>query len=220
MFSRSILGEKNRKYESGGRKSTYWDETDLQHTAKEIISGLNLLSRLLIYHKYIDEVGKQSRRWFSATVWAKKIGNVDPRDENRHIVMRTIPTYRQRSQIGFKSSLNASNISQIHRSSRKIIETMFFSSILGEKNAKYESGVRKSTYCNATDFQPTAQQYKLCLNPLPFLLIYHKYMHEVGKLSGRFFPAEFSAKIIRNKKLGNENRYIVIRPISNLPLKK
>ena len=47
---------------------------------------------------------------------------------------------------------------------------------------------------DATDFQPTAQQDKLCLNPLPLLLIDHKYIHEVGKLSRRFFPAAFWAK--------------------------
>ena len=152
MFFRNILVEKNRKYESGGRKSTYCDATDYQTTARHVKSGLNLLSMLLIYHKYIDQVGKasircfpvafwvkknrsgdlggrkltyyyatdfqptaqqvksglnpfslllidhkyidqvgkQTRRYFSATFWSKKIGNVDLGDENRHTVMRPI----------------------------------------------------------------------------------------------------------------------------------
>ena len=72
---------------------------------------------------------------------------------------------------------------------------MFFRSILGEKIRKCGSGGRKSTYCDATDNQPTAQQVKLGLNPFPLLLIYHKYIHEVGKLSRRFTPAAFWAKI-------------------------
>ena len=128
------------------------------------------------------------------------------------------PTYRSTRQIGFKSSLYASNISQIHISSRKSTETMFCRSILGEKNTKYWSKGRKSTYCHTTDFQPTAQQVKLGLNPLPLLLIDHKYIVEVGKLSRRFFPAAFWAKIILNVNLGDENRNI--RPISNLQLNK
>ena len=120
----------------------------------------------------------------------------------------------------FKSPLNASSISQIHRSIRKTIETMFSRRILGENNPKSESGVRKSTYCYATDYQPTAQQVKLSLNPLPLLLINNKYIHEVGKQSRRFFPATFWAKIIRNVNLGDENRPTVMRTTPNLPLKK
>ena len=91
MFSRRILGEKNPKYESGGRKLTYCDATDFQPTAQEVKSGLNLLSMLLIYHKYIDQVGKASRGCFSATIWSEKIRNMNLGDENRHTVMRTTP---------------------------------------------------------------------------------------------------------------------------------
>ena len=143
---------------------------------------------------------------------------MDLGDENRRC--DRLPTYRSTGQIGFKSSLIASNISQIHRSCRKTTETMFFRSIFDEKYTKCGSGVRKSTYCDTTDFQPTAQQVKLDLYPLPFLLIHQKYIHEVGNLSRRFFPAVFWAKIIRNMNLGDENRPTVMRPISNLPLYK
>ena len=130
------------------------------------------------------------------------------------------PTYSSRSQIGFKSFLDASNTSQIHRSSRKTIETMFFRIFFGEKYPKYGSWGRKSTQCDATDIQPTAQQDKLGLIPLPLLLIDHKYIHEVGKLSRKYIPAAFSGKKIQNVNLGDENRHIVMRPISNLQLKK
>ena len=130
------------------------------------------------------------------------------------------PTYRSTSQIEFKSSLNASNTSQIHRSSRKTTETMFFRSIFDEKYTKCGSGVRKSTYCDTTDFQPTAQQVRLCLNPFSLLLIHHKYIDQVGKPSRRCFPAAFWAKNIRNVDLGDEKRHTVMRPIPNLPLNR
>ena len=221
MFFRCILGEKNPKCGSGGRKSTYCDATDSLPTAQLVKSGLNVLSMLLIYHKYIDEVGKQTRWSFSAAFWAKK-------------------------------------------------------------NPKYGSGGRKSTYCDKTDYQTTAHQAKLGLNPIALLLIYHKYIHEVGKLSRRFFSrsilgkkisemwiwgtkidilwcdrlrtyrstsqigfkssliASYRTQIhissrittetmffrnilgekIRNMYPGDENRHIVIRPISNLPINK
>ena len=115
-------------------------------------------------------------------------------DENRHTVMRPIPTYRSTSHIGFTSSLNASNTSQIHRSSRKTPENMFFRSNLAEKNPKCGSVGRKSTYCDTTDFQPTAQQVKLGLNPFSLLLIHHKYIDQVGKPSRRCFPQHFGRK--------------------------
>ena len=73
---------------------------------------------------------------------------------------------------------------------------------------------------DATDRVPTAQRVKLGLTPLPLLLIDHKYIHEVGKLSRKFIPAAFWAKKIRHVNLGDENRHIVMRPISNLQLKK
>ena len=117
---------------------------------------------------------------------------MDLGDENRRC--DRYPTYRSRSQIGFKSSLNASNVSQIHRSCRKTTETMFFGSIFDEKNPKCGSGVRKSTYCDTTDFQPTAQQVKLGLNPFSLLLIHHKYIDQVGKPSRRCFPQHFGRK--------------------------
>ena len=104
MFSRTTLGEKYPNCESGGRKSKYRDATDFLPTAKEDKLGLNPLSLLRTHHKYINEVGKPSRRCFPAAIWAK--------------------------------------------------------------NPKYESGGRKSTYCDATDFQPSAQQVKLGLNLL------------------------------------------------------
>ena len=129
-----------------------------------------------------------------------------------------IPTYRSTGQIGLKSSLNASNISQIHRSSRKSIETMFSRSILGEDKSKWGSGGRKSTYCDTTDFQHTAQQVKLGLNPFSLLLIDHKYIDQVGKASRRCSPVAFWVKKNRNCDLGDENRHIMMRPISNLPL--
>ena len=71
---------------------------------------------------------------------------------------------------------------------------MLSRSILGEKNQNFVWGELKSTYCDTTDIQPTAQQVKLSLNALPLLLIDHKYVHEVGKLSRRFIPAAFWAK--------------------------
>ena len=104
VFSRSILGEKYPKCGSGGRKSTYCEATYFQPTAQQVKSGLNLLSMLLIHQKYIDQVEKPPRRCFSASVWAKKIRNVDPGNENLHIVIRRFPTYRSTSQIQFKSS--------------------------------------------------------------------------------------------------------------------
>ena len=90
MFSRIILGEKKTKWGSGGRKSIYCEATDFQPTAQEVKSGLNLLSMLLVYNKYIEEVGKSPRRCFPTAFWAKKIRNVDLGDENRHTVMRPI----------------------------------------------------------------------------------------------------------------------------------
>ena len=119
--------------------------------------GLNPFSLLLLHHKYIDQVGKPSRRCFPATFWAKK-------------------------------------------------------------NPKCGSGGRTSTFCDATDFQPTAQQVKLGLNLLWLLLIYNTNIDQVGKPSRRCFPAAFSAKKIRNMNLGDENRHTVMRPISNLQL--
>ena len=91
---------------------------------------------------------------------------------------------------------------------------------MGEKNPKYESGGRKSTYCDATDSHPTAQQVKSGLNPLPLLLRYDKYIHEVGKLSRRFFPAGLWAKQIRNMNLGDESRHSLMQPIAYLQLNK
>ena len=121
MFSRSILGEKNPKCQSGGRKSTYCDASDFQPTAQEVKSGLNLLPLLLIDHKYIHEVGKLSRTFFPAAFCAKRIRNTDLGDENRHTAVPPISNLRSTSQIGFKSSLNASNTSiQIPRSQIKI----------------------------------------------------------------------------------------------------
>ena len=90
VFSRSILGEKYPKCGSGGRKSTYCDVTHNQPTAQQVKSVLNLLSMILIHQKYIDQLGKPLRRCFSAAFWAKKIRKLDPRHENRHIVMRPI----------------------------------------------------------------------------------------------------------------------------------
>ena len=130
------------------------------------------------------------------------------------------PTYPSRSPIGFKSSLNASNKSQIQRSSRKTTETMLFRSNLDEKNPKCGSAGRKSTYCYTTDFQPTAQQVKLGLNPFSLLLVHHKYIDQVEKPSRRCFPARFWAKKIRNLDLGYENRHTVMRPITNLTLNR
>ena len=52
---------------------------------------------------------------------------------------------------------------------------------------------RKSTLCDTTDIQPSAQQVKLSLNPLTLLLIHHKYVHEFGKLSRRFLSGSISA---------------------------
>ena len=97
---------------------------------------------------------------------------------------------------------------------------VFFRSILGEKSPKCESGGRKSTECDATDFQPTAQQVKSGLNLLQLLLIDYKNIHEVGKLSRTFFHAAFWAKKIRNIYLGEVNRHTVMQRISNLPLNK
>ena len=128
------------------------------------------------------------------------------------------PTYSSRSQIAFKSSLHASNTTQIHRWSRKTTETMFFRSILSEKNPKYRSEGRKSTYCDRTDIQPTAHQAKLGLYPFSLLLIHHKYIVQVGKPSRRCFPVAFCVKKNRNVDLGDENRHNLMRPISNLPL--
>ena len=97
---------------------------------------------------------------------------------------------------------------------------MFSLSNLGEKKSKWGSGVRKSTYCDATDFHPTAQQVKSGLNPFSLLLIDHKYINQVGEPSRRYFHAAFWAKKIRNMNLGDENRHTVMRTTPNLPLKK
>ena len=59
----------------------------------------------------------------------------------------------------------------------------FFPQHFGRKNPQCEFWGRKSTYCDAADYQPTAQQVKSGLNLLPLLLIDNKYIHEVGKLS-------------------------------------
>ena len=125
------------------RKSKFCDATDNQPTAPQVQLGLNPLPLLLIYHKYIHEVGKLSRRFCSR-------------------------------------------------------------SILGEKNPKCESWVRKSIYRDATDIQPTAQQVKLGLNLLSLLLIYHKYIDQVGKPPRRCFSATFWAKNIRNMDPGTK----------------
>ena len=130
------------------------------------------------------------------------------------------PNYRPTGQIGFKSPLIASNVSKKHRSSRKTTETMFFRSILGEKYPKCGSGARKSTYCDATDIQPTTQQVKLGLNPVWLLRIYQNYIDQVEKPSRRCFRVAFSVKKNRNGDLGDENPHIVMRPISNQPLNK
>ena len=98
-LSLQVLGEKNLKWESGGRKWIYFDATDFQPTAQQVKLGLNLLSLLLIYGKYIDEVGKPSRRFFPLGFWAEKNRNGNLEDENRHIVMRPITdilVYRHR----------------------------------------------------------------------------------------------------------------------------
>ena len=72
---------------------------------------------------------------------------------------------------------------------------MFFRSIFGEKNRKCGSKKkRKSTYSDTTDFQPTAQQIKLSLNPLHFLLIDHKYVMKWGNYHEGLFPQHFGRK--------------------------
>ena len=72
MFFRSILGEKDRKCGTGGRKSTYCYTTDIQPTAQQDKLSLNPLQLLLIDCKYVLEVGKLSRRFIPAAFWAKK----------------------------------------------------------------------------------------------------------------------------------------------------
>ena len=142
MFSRSILCEKNPKYQSGGRKSTYCDANDSHPAAQHVKSGLNPLPLLLRYDKYIHEVGKLSGRFFPAGFWAKHSEiwiwgtKVDILWCNR------LHTYSSTSQIGFKSSLISSNISEIQKSSRKSIETMFFRSILGKKSEMWIWGTK------------------------------------------------------------------------------
>ena len=135
MFFSNILVEKNRKCGSGGRKSTYCDATDNQPTTHQVKLRLYPLPLLLIYHKYMNEVGKLSRRFIAAAFWAKK-------------------------------------------------------------NPKYESVGRKSIYRDATDIEPTAQQDKSGLNLLSMLLIYHKYIDQVGKQPRRCFSSIFWAKKI------------------------
>ena len=80
----------------------------------------------------------------------------------------------------------------------------------GRKKSEIWIRGRKSTYCDTTDIQPTAQRVKLGLNPLPLLLIHQRYKLEVGKLSGWFFPAVFWAKKVRNVNRGDENRHTVM----------
>ena len=196
------------------------DATDFQRTAQQVKVCLNSFSLLLIYHKYIVPVGKPSRRCFPATFWGKK-SEMSIRGTKIDILWYDrFPNYRSRSQIVFKSSLNASNRSQIHRSSRKSIETMFSRSILGEEKSKLWSGRRKSTYYDATDYQPTDQLVKSGLNLLSTLLIHHKYIGQVGKPPRRCFPAAIRAKKIRNVNLGDENGHSVMRSISKLPFNK
>ena len=158
VFSGSILGEKNPKYESGGRKSIYCDATDFQPTAQLVKLGLNPLSLLLIHHNYKDQVGKPSRRCFPAAFWAKISEMWIWRTKIDILWCDRFPTYCSRSQIGFKTSPIASNRSQINTWSRKTITNVFSRSILREKNPRYGSARRKSTYCDATDFQPTLKK--------------------------------------------------------------
>ena len=47
--------------------------TDIQPTAQQVKLGFNLLSMLLIHHKYIDQVGKALRRCFPVAFSVKKI---------------------------------------------------------------------------------------------------------------------------------------------------
>ena len=149
-------------------------------------SQIEFKSSLIVFDK------SQIRTWswetitkiFSRSILGEKNPKFAYEDENCFLKI----DFRSTSQIGFKSAPNASNTSQIHRSSRKTMETMFSRSILWENNPKYESGVRKSTYCYATDYQPTAQQVKSGLNLLSMLLTHHKYIDQVGKPWRRCFP--------------------------------
>ena len=127
------------------------------------------------------------------------------------------PTYSSTGQIVFKSTLIAPNRSQINISSRKTTETMFSRSIWSEKKGNVNLGDENR---HPTDFQPTAQEVKSGLNLLSMLQIHHKYIDQVGKPPRRCFSSANSTKKIQNVDPGNENRHIVIRPISNLPLNK
>ena len=207
VYSRSTFDEKNPKYESWGRKSIHRDANDFQPTAQQVKSGLNLLPLLLIDTKYIPELGKLSRTLFPAEYWAKNSEIWIWETKIDILCCDQLTTYGSTSHIGFKSSLIASNISKIDRSSRKTIETMFSRRILGENIPKCESWGRKSKYYDASDFQPTAQQVKLRLNLLWFLVIYQKYIDQVGKPPKRCFPAAFWVKKNPNADLGDENRH-------------
>ena len=195
MFFRLSVGEKNPKCGSGGRKSTYCDATDSLPTAQLVKSGLNVLSMLLIYHKYIDEVGKQTRWSFSAAFWAKKNPKYGSGGRKSTYCDKTdYQTTAHQAKLGLNPiALLLIYHKYIHEVG-KLSRRFFSRSILGENNRKCGSGGRKSTYCDTTDFQPTAQQVKLSLNPLHMSLIDHKYVHEVGKLSRRFITAAFWSK--------------------------
>ena len=100
------------------------------------------------------------------------------------------PSYGSMSQIGFKSSLNASNISQIHRWSRKTIATIFSCSILGEKKSTrwlpVISGVKlghlalEASYGNGNHFGEVLEVFTLFLcflhNSTPFPIVYRIYV--------------------------------------------
>ena len=133
MFFLNILGEKNLKCGSGGRKSTYCDTTDNQSTAQRVKLGLNPLPLLLIHHKYKREVGKLSGWFFTAAFWAKIVRNLNQGSKIDILLCDRFPTYRSTSQIRFKSFPIASSRSQIHTRIRKTITNVFFPQNIGRK---------------------------------------------------------------------------------------
>ena len=125
---------------------------------------------------------------FFRKIFVENIRNVDPGDENRHIVIRptsNLPFNKSNCVVSFPI---ASNRSQIHTRIRKTITNVFSLRIMGEIYPKYGSGRRKLTYCDTTDFQPTTQQVIFGLDAFSLLPIHQNYIDQVGRLSRRCFP--------------------------------
>ena len=129
--SSSIASDISRKSKMTKIDIHWWDRFPTYRSTSEIgfKSSLNASNTSQIYRSS----RKTTETMLFLSNFDEKNSKIWIRETKIDILLYDrYPTYRSTSQIGFKSFLVASNRSQIHRSSRKTIETLCSRSVLGE----------------------------------------------------------------------------------------